>query len=142
MKQYITYRYRFNNNTQTDRSSPSVVFASMYPEMKWVVTITDEILSDENMKVLPNWEISGVRIGVVEVDEVLLSQFWHTPDYVIDELKNSQNIKVYIETQETLATFIRNYTTLEEVSTNKFLLSPEYKDMNWDVVPTKYLIIE
>ena len=122
MRQYISYRYKWNNNTMTDRSSPSTIFPMMFAEMKGVVTITDELLTDEQMKVLPNGEKSWVRIGWVEVDEAMLASFWHNVEYVKEELLNNNTIKIYLETKETLATFLRTYTTVREEKTNVFVL--------------------
>ena len=110
----------------------------MYPEMKWVVTITDEILNENMMKVLPNWEISWVRIWWIDVNEELLAMFWHTIEYVQEELTHSQEIKIYLETSDSLATFLRNYTNLEEVSPKVFLVSEEY-ELFWEVYPAKYI---
>ena len=111
----------------------------MYPEMKWVAIVTDELLSDDQMKVLPNGEISGVRIGYVDIDENLLAQFWHDSSYVTEELLNNQTIKIYLETSDSIAAFLRNYTNIAEKLDKIFVISLESTNIDGVVIPERLL---
>lgn len=128
----IKFSYRRKENPQNTWNfyTPSFDFDKMYPEMKGVVTMTDEILSFDKYKVLPNWQKSWVNIWIVEVDEATLAMFGKDLAYVNSELLIVwATYAMKIEINASLAEFLRTYTDYTESSPNVFILS------EWGVSP-------
>lgn len=135
-KLLFSYRKKENPQNTGNFYTPSFDFNAMYPEMKGVATMTDELLDFSKYKTLPNWTKSWVNIWTLEVDETLLASFWKDIAYIEWELLIVGSVyAMKIETPQSLADFIRTYTDYEEVSPNVFKLADAYVDMmtNLDV---------
>jgi hypothetical protein len=104
-------------------------FDTKYSEVKGIVTLEDELIPESMYKVLPNGQISGKRIGRLTADYLLLSQFGFTEQLVRDLMNRVGAVyDLSIETNESLASFIRNYTNVPEITPNVFEVSPAYHD--------------
>jgi hypothetical protein len=132
---YFSYRYKYNTNDWNSRLTPEMNWDNMYPELVGVASMKCELIPESKYKVLPNGNISWVRIGRITFDEVLLASFWKSPTYLEEELARvGGGYALIIETADSLWAFIRDYTTLEEVPPNRFLVSPEWVGMMGEII--------
>lgn len=129
MRIYYTYRPKFNNNTQSDMTTPSEIFRVSYPEFAWLLTFNDFNNSELLNKIM--WE----RFWYVDFDETIIPEI-----DVKTELIENKDIRIYIKDSVKMLEWIRSNTNLQEVEPSKFLVSEDY-NFSWEIIPAKYLEI-
>ena len=130
MKIYYTYRPKFNNNIQTDITTPAEIFRVQYPEFAWLLTFTD--FNDWNLLNKVMWE----RFGFVEFNENYLPKI-----DVETELVENKDIRIYLKDSIKMIDWIKTNTNLIEETPWMFILSEETTWIDWEIVPKQYLII-
>lgn len=126
---FYTYRYSLDALNANTRYTPSMNFETKFSEVKGIVMLEDELIPEGMYKVLPNSQISGLRVGKLTADYEALSQFGFTEQSVTDLLNRVGSVYcLTVETKESLASFIRNYTNTPEITPNVFEVSPAFHD--------------
>jgi len=145
---YFSYRIMPNSLAWGCRLHPNMSLFEIYPELQGIINMTCELIPTSKYKKwseipwlipalrsvwasTPEDTISGALIAKLEVNEDALAFYWKDLAYVEAMIANDSWFKVVMETKETLASFIRTYTTLEELESNLFEVSPE----NTSVMP-------
>ncbi len=136
---FYLYRYSLDPINANTRYTPSMNFDTKFSEVKGIVTLEDEMIPESLYKVLPNGQISGLRLGQLTADYTALAQFGFTEQSVIDLLNRVGSAYcMELPTNPALASFIRNYTDVPELSENVFELRPAYHDALTDKdIPAK-----
>lgn len=113
--QFFLYRYKFQPLAGNSRYTPSFEFLAKYPEVKGAAVLTDELVPESKYKVLPNGEISGLRVGKLEWDTPTLTAFGFDDAAVIQELIDfGRDFSVKAKTHQELIEFIRTYCEVTE----------------------------
>ena len=126
---YYLYRYALDPINANTRYTPSMNFDTKYSEVKGIVNLEDELVPESMYKVLPNGQISWLRVGRLTADYSLLSQFGMNEESVRNTLNRVGAVyDLSIETNESLSSFIRKYTNVPEITPNVFEVAPAYHD--------------
>lgn len=111
-KLYFSYRKKENPQNTGNFYTPSFDFVTMYPEMEGIASMRDELLQPFEYVMLPNGKTSWVNVGILEVDESLLSSFGKDLEYIKGELLSVGWIyAMKIEDEASLREFLQVYTT-------------------------------
>jgi len=128
--QFFLYRYKFQPLAGNSRYTPSFEFLPKYPECTGIATLTDELVPESKYKVLPNGQISGLRVGKLEWDTAGMQALNFTDAAVIEELVSfGKDFGIKAVSKEELAGFIRAYCELTEREPGLFVISLAYTDM-------------
>lgn len=130
---YYLFRYALDPINANTRYTPCMNFDTKYSEVKGIVTLEDELIPESLYKVLPNGQISGKRVGRLTADYTALAQFgMGEPEVQAIMNRVGAVYDLSIETNESLANFIRTYTTVPEITPNVFEVAPAYHDTLMD----------
>lgn len=87
-------------------------------------------------------EVTDERLGYLEIDTSKLQAIWKSVDDVKIYLEKIWvNFSVYTMTQAETVAWIKFFTTIQEVETNKFEIYPA-SEFDWEINEAKYIIIE
>ncbi len=128
--QFFLYRYKFQPLAGNSRYTPSFEFLPKYPECQGIATLTDELVPETKYKTLPNGQISGLRVGMLEWDTAGMAALNFTDAQVVEELVNfGRDFAVKAVTKEELAGFMRAYCDLVEKEPGLFVVAEASTDM-------------
>lgn len=142
-KIYFTFVFDYPQaNDNTTRWCPNMNLFDKYPHLQGVVDMECDIVGDDKTKDFAPWKKWGYRLGSLEADDTTLAMFGTSVSDILAKGKVvlSQYEITNLSNEET-AVYLRKWTTLEEVEPNKFLIYPEYIDMEGNVVPAQYIIL-
>lgn len=129
MQQFFLYRYKFQPLAGNSRYTPSFEFLPKYPELTGAATLTDELVPESKYKALPNWQISGLRIGKLEWDSAALQAFGFDDAAVVAELTEfGKDFAIKAKTNAEVADFVRTYCDLVEREPNLFVAQEAVTD--------------
>jgi hypothetical protein len=137
MRQFFLYRYKFQPLAGNSRYTPSFEFLPKYPECQGVATLTDELVPESKYKTLPNGQISGLRVGLLEWDTAGMAALNFTDAMVVEELVTfGRDFAVKAVTKEELAAFVRAYTDVTEREPGLFVTREASSAMGIDTPET------
>ena len=139
------------------------------PEVIWTKNLNDISLNWKyTLNFIVNWQYADwVNAWLISIKDMEIPQDRYTAEIVpwIKDLRefiymeyNEQVVDINLATTiinkigarfdlelldiETAKKFIREHTDLVEENDWKFLISPETTDIDWTIIPAKYLIID
>jgi hypothetical protein len=101
--------------------------------VKGAAFLTDELVPESKYRVLPNGEISGLRVGKLEWDTTSLTAFGFDDAAVVQELVDfGRDFSVKTKTNAELAEFLRTYTVCEEREPGLFVVAEASVDLGFE----------
>jgi hypothetical protein len=132
-RQFFLYRYKLQPLAGNARYTPSFEFLAKYTEVKGAAVLTDELVPESKYRVLPNGEISGLRVGKLEWDTPSLTAFGFDDAAVVQELVEfGRDFSVKVKTPAELAEFLRAYCVLEEREPGLFVIAEASEEFGED----------
>lgn len=136
---YYTYIYAFEPMQGNLRYTPWFNFHLKFPQLKWVCEMKDELIPEDKIVMVNETDRFGYRLGVFEYDLDKLTALGLTTDDLTSKAsKLLGNFDLEVKTNAEVLEWVKKWTTLEEVSPNKFLLAPACEIPGMEA-PAKYL---
>jgi hypothetical protein len=131
------FLYRIRPSVGRDDDGPASDFLARYPECQGIATLTDNIVPKDKYKTLPNGQISGLRVGILEWDTAGMAALNFTDAMMVEELVNfGRDFAVKAVSKEELAAFIRAYTDVTEREPGLFVTREASSAMGIDTPET------
>ena len=113
MRQYFFYRIRPSVGYEKD--GPASDFPVRYTECKGIASVSDNLVPLDHYKVLPNGEISGIRVGELSWDTDGMAALGYDDATVLEELARvGVDFAIRIVSNDTLSSFLRSFSSLTE----------------------------
>ena len=125
----------------TTRWMPNMNLFEKYPHLEGIVKMECDIVGDDKTKEFAPWKKWGYRLWSLEADDETLANFGTSVSDILAKGKVAlSQYEIATLSDDEVIAYLRKWTTLEEVSSGKFLISPEGEYMG-EKVDAVYLTI-